>query len=212
MHIVSARSPQGPTCHPWAGQQDPCHPGVCREGRCLGWGGGCPPGPRAESECRVTLGKSLSFRGPVSSPVRWVAWGSRPHVGHPGEFGWYISPVCLCLQTCLFPGSWGCRGQLHPTDREAEVQWGEVTYFPGSWPFPSSSFLFAKVPLDAEAGPCRGLCYGAQSGGRELRVSGLRVKCSLDPRRRSTACWSWVLGACGSWSRTRSTPSSSTWR
>lgn len=124
----------------------------------------------------------------------------------------YISPVCLCLQTCLFPGSWGCRGQLHPTDREAEVQWGEVTYFPGSWPFPSSSFLVAKVPLDAEAGPCRGLCYGAQSGGRELRVSGLRVKCSLDPRRRSTACWSWVLGACGSWSRTRSTPSSSTWR
>lgn len=29
---------------------------------------------------------------------------------------------------------------------------------------------------------------------------------------RSTACWSWAHGACGSWSRTRSTPLSSTWR
>lgn len=35
MCTLSSRSPQGPACHPWAGQQDPCHPGVCWEGRCF---------------------------------------------------------------------------------------------------------------------------------------------------------------------------------
>lgn len=40
MLIISTWSPQGPACHPWAGQQTPYHPGVCWEGRC--WGGGLP--------------------------------------------------------------------------------------------------------------------------------------------------------------------------
>ena len=48
VHTVSTRSPQGSACCPWSGQQDPCHPGVCREGGCLGWGMGVvPSGPRS---------------------------------------------------------------------------------------------------------------------------------------------------------------------
>lgn len=35
-YTISTWSPQGPACHPWAGWQDPCHPGVSREG---GYGG-----------------------------------------------------------------------------------------------------------------------------------------------------------------------------
>ncbi|XP_060512390.2 caspase recruitment domain-containing protein 10 isoform X3 [Panthera onca] len=56
-------------------------------------------------------------------------------------------------------------------------------------------------------------CYlGGRLGAvRHGSAGGVRSIPSM-ARLRSTACWSWAHGACGSWSSTRSTPLSSTWR
>lgn len=154
VHIVSTWSPQGPACRPRSGQQDPCHPGVCWEGRCLGWGMG--GGALWAQEQRVTLGKPLPFHGCLLT-CETGDLGHSASSGSPWRV-WLIHLICSSLsQTCLSPGShlglpWV--GSEPSADRGL----GKVTYFPGSWAFPSSSFLIAKV--DGEAGPCRGLCYG----------------------------------------------------
>lgn len=73
VHTLSAWSPQGPVCHPWTGQQDPSHPGVCWEGRC--WGGGRPSGsksPTGVQACAVPLRSD-------SGQVPCFLWVPFPH-------------------------------------------------------------------------------------------------------------------------------------
>lgn len=96
----------------------------------------------------------------------------QPNVGHLGG---------VCVSDSLLP--WGLargcqarerwrRGLLHPLDDEAQVQSGDVTYFPRLPAFPCGSFLVAQALLEGDASPCGGLCQGARWGGREVRVSG----------------------------------------
>ena len=125
-------------------------------GKVSAWGGAWGGGALWAQEQRVTLGKPLPFHGCLLT-CEMGDLGHSTSSGSPWRV-WLIHLICSSLfQTCCSPGShlglpWV--GSEPSADRGL----GKVTYFPGSWAFPSSSFLIAKV--DGEAGPCRGLCYG----------------------------------------------------
>ena len=121
-------------------------------GKVGAWGGAwgwCPLGPGAEGD----PGQAPSFHGCLCT-CEMGGLGHSASSGSPCRI-WLIHLICSSLsQTCRSPGSHLGLPRVGSAP-SADRGLGKVTYFPGSWAFPSSSFLIATV--DGEAGPCRGL-------------------------------------------------------
>lgn len=171
---------------PGAPKAQPATPGLGRRLRAIqesvgkvGAGGGGLPlrAGGLESECRPVL---LTCKGAGQVPAlpwacfltcEWEGWASQTWVTLEGfvSQGW-LGAARLGAAAGGVEARWR-RGLLRPLDGEAQVQSGDVTYFPRPPAFPCGSFLVAQALLEGDASPHGGLCHGARWRGAGRFVS-----------------------------------------